>query len=67
MKLTKLVKWSESQGGHCPAIYEAENGDLVVQGWKLDDDTRGNLHDRAGDEDGVRIPRSLLAEFMKGR
>ncbi|MGA8117133.1 MAG: hypothetical protein WCA46_26155 [Actinocatenispora sp.] len=67
MKLTKLVKWNESQSGHCPAIYEAENGDLVVQGWMLDDDTRANLHDRSTDEDGVRIPRSLITDFMEGR
>jgi hypothetical protein len=66
VKLTRLTKWNESQNGHCPAIYSAANGDLVVQGWVLDQDTRGNLQDRAANEDGVRIPRSLIDDFMKG-
>jgi hypothetical protein len=65
VKLTKIVKWRESQTANCPAIYRADNGDLVVQGWKIDGDTRANLDDVLVGEDAVRIPANLIEDFMR--
>lgn len=66
MKLTKIVKWRGSQTANCPAIYRTDDGDLVVQGWTLDADTRLNLDDVLAGEDAVRIPASLIEDFVRG-
>jgi hypothetical protein len=40
-------------------LYETEGG-YVVQGIKLDDDTRAQLRQLGGDEDGVFVPAAVL-------
>ena len=59
MNLTFLCKDPTSHTGSCPALYEAEGG-YVVQGVKLDDDTRAQLRDLAHNEDGVFVPAAVL-------
>jgi hypothetical protein len=47
--------------GNCPSLYEADNGDIVVQGYELNDAAaRADLHDVLPGENFVVVPRSLL-------
>src|SRR5262249_25613352 len=50
MKIEFLRKTDSSTTGNCPSLYRAENGNYVVQGWKIDDDTRARLRDLADNE-----------------
>lgn len=59
MQLEFLWKDTSSGGGGCPALYAVEGG-YVVQGVRLDDDTRAQLRDLAGDEDAVFVPANVL-------
>lgn len=59
MNITFLWKDAGSGGGGCPALYEAPGG-YVVQGVKLDDDTRGQLRQLADGEDAVFVPANVL-------
>lgn len=65
MKLTYLWKDPNSGHGGCPALYETAGG-YVVQGVKLDDETRAQLRDLADHEDGVFVPAAVL-DLLKGR
>ncbi len=60
MKLTKLYKDPGSGNGGCPTVYLGENGDLVVQGHVLDDDTFGNLQNVLPGESAVRIRADIV-------
>lgn len=53
--------WKDDKSGDvgCPALYEAPGG-YVVQGVKLDDDTRAQLRQLADDEDGVFVPANVI-------
>ncbi len=57
--LTFLWKDANSGGGGCPALY-ATHGGYVVQGIKLDDETRAALRQLADGEDGVFVPANVL-------
>jgi hypothetical protein len=59
MRLTFLWKDPTSHQGSCPALYQTDLG-YVVQGIKLDDDTRAQLRDLADNEDGVFVPAAVL-------
>lgn len=59
MQIDFLWKDSGSGGGGCPAIYRAPGG-YVVQGVKLDDETRAQLRQLADSEDGVYVPENVL-------
>lgn len=59
MKIRFLWKDSASGGGGCPALYAAPSG-YVVQGKKLDADTRAQLRQFADDEDAVFVPGNVL-------
>jgi len=59
MNLTFLWKDPNSHTGSCPALYEAEGG-YVVQGVKLDDDTRAQMRDLVQNEEGVVVPAAVL-------
>ncbi len=63
MKLKFLWKTSTSQATNCPAIYKAENGDYVVQGWKLDGDTHSNLVNVGDNETAVRVPADVIVRI----
>jgi hypothetical protein len=54
-----LWKDNGSGGGGCPALYRTDGG-YVVQGIKLDDATRSQLHQLAHDEEGVFVPANVL-------
>lgn len=59
MKLTFLWKDSNSGGGGCPALYKAPDG-YVVQGVKIDEETRAQPRQLAVDEDAVYVPTNVL-------
>lgn len=59
MKLKKLWKDSESNIGHCPALYRTDGG-YVVQGKALDEETRAQLSELGADENAVFVPGNVL-------
>lgn len=70
MQLTHLFTWRGSGGGNCPAVYGTEAGDLVIQGWDLAADETHQLHNRASNESGVRVPYELaeqIADMVNAR
>ncbi len=48
----------------CPALYRTEDG-YVVQGIKLDPETRAQLRQLADDEDGVFVPSNVLERLRE--
>lgn len=66
MKLEFIRKTDSSASGNCPALYRAENGNYVVQGWKIDDATRANLRDLGDNETAVEIPADVIAGIIAG-
>ena len=62
MKLHKIG--TTSQSGGCPTLYEADNGDIVVQGDRLTDpEALAQLSDVLEGEEFVVVPRALLSRF----
>jgi hypothetical protein len=59
MQIEFLWKDAGSGGGGCPALYRAPGG-YVVQGLKLDAETRAQLRQLADGEDGVFVPANVL-------
>lgn len=59
MQIEFMWKDNASYTGNCPAMYRTEGG-YVVQGKKLDDETRAQLRDLGGDEDGVFVPANVI-------
>lgn len=59
MDIRFLWKDSNSGSGGCPALYEAPGG-YVVQGIRLDDETRSRLRQLADGEDAVWVPANVL-------
>jgi len=54
-------KWKDtgSGGGGCPALYDAPGG-YVVQGVRLDAETRAQLRQLADTEDAVFVPANVI-------
>lgn len=67
MELEFLWKTDSSSGGNCPALYRAPNGNYVVQGWRLDDATVGNLRDLGENETAVEVPADVLERLLEGK
>lgn len=70
MKLTYLFKWDGSGGENCPAVYDTDGGDLVIQGYNLTGDEAGQMRNRADGEGGVRIPYEMaeqIADMVNAR
>jgi len=70
MMLTFLFKWRGSGGGNCPAVYDTDGGDLVIQGYDLGDEEIGQLRNRADNEGAVRIPYAMaeqIADMVNAR
>lgn len=59
MRLRWLWKDRDSGVTGCPALY-ATDGGYVVQGIKLDDETRAQLRQLADGEDAVFVPANVL-------
>ncbi|MGW4425876.1 hypothetical protein [Streptosporangium sp. NPDC004631] len=59
MDIRFMWKDDSSGGGGCPALYDAPGG-YVVQGVKLDAETRAQLRQLADDEDAVYVPANVL-------
>lgn len=66
MKIEFIRKWKDSGNLNCPSLYKTETGDYVVQGWKLDEATRAQLLNVAGDEDAVLVPADVIAGIIAG-
>ncbi|WP_433530284.1 hypothetical protein ACQPYA_29605 [Micromonospora sp. CA-263727] len=64
MQLEFIRKWSNSGTGNCPALYRAENGNYVVQGWQLDEATRAQLRDLGENETAVEVPADVIAGIL---
>ena len=59
MDIKFMWKDDQSGGGGCPALYDAPGG-YIVQGVKIDAETRAQLHQLADDEDAVYVPANVL-------
>lgn len=66
MKIEFIRKTNGSAGGNCPAIYRADNGNYVIQGWLVDDDTRAQLRDLADNEHAIEVPADVIAGIVAG-
>lgn len=66
MKIDFMWKDGNSGGTGCPALYAAPGG-YVVQGIKLDGETRGQLRQLADDEEGVFVPDNVLERLVDER
>lgn len=64
VQLEFIRKWSESGTGNCPALYRADNGNYVVQGWQVDDETRAQLRDLGTNETAVEVPADVIAGIV---
>ncbi|WP_030506724.1 hypothetical protein [Microbispora rosea] len=60
MRLEMLYKDQGSGGNGCPAIYLAENGQIVVQGPAVDQDTFSNLVNVLPGEIALQIAPEVL-------
>ncbi|MGW6917239.1 hypothetical protein ACWGB8_25910 [Kitasatospora sp. NPDC054939] len=53
-----------SEDGKCPTLYETDEGDIVVQGYRLTDpEALAQLQNVLPGETFVVVPRDLLARF----
>ena len=62
MKIQFQRKTGDSYTGSCPARYlvtEAPGG-YVIQGKKIDEETRTQLRDMGADEDAVWVPTDVI-------
>lgn len=59
MQITYMWKTDGSTVENCPALYRAPGG-YVVQGKRLDAETRAQLRALALDEDAVFIPADVI-------
>jgi hypothetical protein len=64
MRLEFIRKWRDSGTGNCPALYRAENGNYVVQGWRLDQATQAGLRDLGENETAVEVPADVIAGIV---
>lgn len=60
MKLTKLFKDQGSGGNGCPTVYLGESGELVVQGYSVDESTFAELENVLPGESAVRISPDVI-------
>jgi hypothetical protein len=60
MRLEMLYKDQGSGGNGCPAVYLAENGQLVVQGSAVDQDTFSHLVNVLPGEVALQIAPEVL-------
>ncbi|MDI2126983.1 hypothetical protein [Yinghuangia seranimata] len=63
MKLTELD--SECETGPCPTIYLTDTGELIVQGFKVDDPEALATMQLPESESAVRIPVALLKRVAR--
>jgi hypothetical protein len=59
MKISFMWKDKESNVGNCPAMYAAPGG-YVIQGKRLDAETRAQLRDLGNDEEGIFVPANVI-------
>ncbi len=64
MKIEFIRKTDASVNGNCPAIYKADNGNYVIQGWLVNDDVRAQLRDLADNEHAIEIPADVIAGIV---
>lgn len=59
-----IRRWSESGTGNGPTPCRAYNGNYVVQGWRVDDETRAQLRDLGANETTVWAPANVVASIV---
>lgn len=59
MQIDFMWKDGNSSSTTCPALYKAPGG-YVVQGGRLDAETKAQLRQLADDEDAVWVPANVL-------
>lgn len=64
MKLTLLTRGLCGRFIICPNFYETDKGTFVVQGYKVDAETKKDIQ-LSNDEDAVEIPRELVNELFQ--
>jgi len=64
MKTKLLVKKCGNNTACCPAIYELENGDLLIQGDKINSQEFTEI-ELGTNEDLIVIPKDLIRELYK--
>ncbi|MDH6131725.1 hypothetical protein P3T37_001099 [Kitasatospora sp. MAA4] len=65
MKLTRLA--GECEKGTCPTVYSVDGtGDLIVQGYVVDDTEALETIQLPAGETAVRIPASLIRRIASG-
>jgi hypothetical protein len=67
VKIEFIRKWDSSGTGNCPAIYKADNGNYVIQGWLIDDATRAQLRDLADNETAIEVPADVIAGIVEAK
>lgn len=65
MRIEFIRKTDNSTTGNCPAIYKADNGNYVIQGWLIDDATRAQLRDLADNETAIEVPADVIAGIVE--
>lgn len=65
VKIEFIRKTDSSTTGNCPALYRADNGNYVVQGWKIDHATRAQLRDLADNETAIEVPADVIAGIVE--
>ncbi len=63
MRLQEIVRMA-CRDNYCPTVFRAENGDYVVQGYRVERSELDPVPPIAPDEDLVRIPSSLIDALL---
>jgi hypothetical protein len=63
MQLRFLGK--ETEGGNSPTLWATDDGQLVIQGFTLDDDALGQVGTVPDGELVIRVPRELMRHLPK--
>jgi hypothetical protein len=58
MRLTFLGK--DTQGGNSPTLWEADDGQYVIQGFSLNAEALGQVGDIPDGEVVIRVPKKLM-------
>lgn len=64
MKITFVRKTNSSSMGNCPALYQADNGHHVIQGWRLADSDREMVSDLVNGEAAVEVPPDVVTDVL---
>jgi hypothetical protein len=55
-----------TQGGNSPTLWEADDGQYVIQGFTLDADAMGQVGPMPDGEAVIRVPKKLMQYLREG-